>query len=88
MNEEKRDAPQDNKSSSGTNKAGDPGATPGSAEGDEETVDESLRQHEKAGEKKPSAEKRRGSAERFKIELYQTCITLRTSASLWCKSRT
>ncbi len=50
MNEEKRDAPQDNKSSSGTNKAGDPGATPGSAEGDEETVDESLRQHEQAGE--------------------------------------
>ena len=49
MNEEKKDAPQDNTASGGTNKAGDPGATPGSAEGDEETVEESLRQHEQDG---------------------------------------
>jgi hypothetical protein len=50
MNEEKRDAPRENTPSGGTNKAGDPGSTPGVAEGDEETVEESLRQHEEKGD--------------------------------------
>lgn len=30
--------------------AGDPGATPGEAEGDEDTVEESIRQHEQKGD--------------------------------------
>lgn len=31
-------------------RTGDPGVTPGEAEGDEETVEESIRQHEQKGD--------------------------------------
>ncbi len=48
--QEKKDDQPMTGDGSNSNAAGDPGATPGSAEGDEETVDESIKQHEQKGD--------------------------------------
>lgn len=44
------DPSQGTNSEKRTPDAGDPGVTPGEAEGDEETVEESIRQHEQKGD--------------------------------------
>ncbi|HEX8844010.1 MAG TPA: hypothetical protein VF791_05175 [Pyrinomonadaceae bacterium] len=49
VEEERRDAAQDNESDE-ENQTGDPGRTPGTAEGDEQTVDEDLKAKEGGGE--------------------------------------
>lgn len=50
MNEQDEQRKQQSDAPIGTNQTGDPGATPGEAEGDEETVEESISQHEQKGD--------------------------------------
>jgi hypothetical protein len=48
MNEDnERKEASETPTSKAESQTGDPGRTPGTAEGDEETVDESLKQHER-----------------------------------------